>query len=152
MAGHAVSLPQPGGEPVAFIALQSTAGFGPGPASVAGGAASIGVGDKRRLQEFVDQYLGVLLEHDGRQGTQFVRTLEAFHAHSDNPRLAAAALFVHVNTLKYRLSRIEALSGFDLHRISDRFNMYIALYALRFLEPDRHSLLPSDFHLLPEAD
>ncbi len=100
---------------------------------------------RERLQEFVDRYIGVLVEHDAQHATQFVRTLEAFHAHNENPRLAAAALFMHANTLKYRLGRIEALTGLDLHRASDRFNAYLALYALHFLEPDRHSMLPTDF-------
>ena len=49
---------------------------------------------------------------------------------------------MHVNTLKHRLARIESVTGRDLDQASDRFNMYLALYALRLTEPDRITLLP----------
>jgi DNA-binding PucR family transcriptional regulator len=102
-----------------------------------------GVEDGRLLREFVDEYLGVLIENDSRRGTEFVRTLEAFHACGERLQPTAAALFVHVNTLKHRLARIRSVAGRNLDTPSDRFNMYLALYALRLLEPERTTLLPS---------
>jgi sugar diacid utilization regulator len=105
----------------------------------------VGIEDGRRLQEFVDEYLGALVEHDSRRGTDFVRTLEAYHACGERLQPTSALLFVHVNTLKHRLRRVAALTARNLDDVSDRFNMYLALYALRLLEPDRHSLLPSGF-------
>jgi sugar diacid utilization regulator/putative methionine-R-sulfoxide reductase with GAF domain len=103
----------------------------------------VGVQDGARLREFVDQYLGLLVEHDSRRGTEFVRTLEAYHASGEKLRQAAAMLFIHVNTLKHRLERIRELTGRDWEQVSQRFNMYLALYAMRLLNPDRRSLLPS---------
>jgi sugar diacid utilization regulator len=105
----------------------------------------VGIEDRRCLQEFVDAYLGALVEHDAKRGTDFVRTLEAFHACGERLQPTSALLFVHVNTLKHRLRRVAALTERHLDDVSDRFNMYLALYALRLLEPDRHSLLPSGF-------
>ncbi len=103
----------------------------------------VGVEDNRLLSEFVNEYLGVLIEHDMRRGTDFIRTLEAYHSCGEKLRPTAEALFIHVNTLKHRLSRIAELTGRDLDSVADRFNMELALYALRLLKPDAKSLLPT---------
>jgi putative methionine-R-sulfoxide reductase with GAF domain len=102
-----------------------------------------------RLQQFVDDYLGALIDHDTRFGSEFIRTLEAFHAAGERLRPAATALFVHVNTLRYRLQRISELTGRDLDAVADRFNMYLALYALRLTQPERQSLLPNEYRSAP---
>lgn len=54
--------------------------------------------------------IGALEAHDAARGTNLVETLEAFLA-SRNVALAARQLYVHYNTLKNRLNRIEELLG-----------------------------------------
>lgn len=99
--------------------------------------------DERPLREFVEDVLGPLLRQDTDvYGAELVKTLEAFHASGEALRPAAAALFIHVNTLKYRLARIQSLTGRELADPTGRLDLYLALYALRLLEPERDSLLP----------
>jgi len=101
--------------------------------------------DEAPMREFVDDNLGPLLQQDTEgYGPELVRTLEAFYASGERLRPAADALFVHVNTLKYRLSRVETLTSRDLSNPSDRFDLYLALHALRLLQPERESLLPNN--------
>jgi len=48
---------------------------------------------------------------------------------------AARDLFVHRNTVHYRLRRIEALCGLDLARVEDRMLCQIALLSARMGDP-----------------
>jgi DNA-binding PucR family transcriptional regulator len=61
-------------------------------------------------EAFVAEAVGPLLEYDRRHGTALVQTLERWLA-DRNGAHAARDLFVHYNTLKNRLDRIEALVG-----------------------------------------
>jgi purine catabolism regulator len=62
------------------------------------------------VSAYCDAVLGRLEAHDAARGTNLVRTLEAFLA-SRNAALAARQLFLHYNTLKNRLERIEEIIG-----------------------------------------
>lgn len=55
------------------------------------------------------------------------RTLEAWFAHDSHPAATAEALYIHRNTLDYRLRRVGELTGLDLGRIEDRFTLYVSL-------------------------
>jgi DNA-binding PucR family transcriptional regulator len=53
--------------------------------------------------------------------------------HGWNLRAAARAVHVHVSTLRYRLSRVEAIAGIDLQRHEDRLALELALRSARLL-------------------
>lgn len=55
------------------------------------------------------------------------RTLRAWFAHDVQPGAAARALFIHRNTLEYRLNRIADVTGLDLTRFDHRLLLYVAL-------------------------
>jgi len=60
-----------------------------------------------------------------------LRTAETYLDHAGNVQRAAAALSVHRQTLYYRLSRIEALTGLDLESGADRLLLHLAVKAFR---------------------
>ena len=62
-----------------------------------------------------------------------VDTLDAYLAHGGNSSATAAALYLHRNTLTYRLRRITALSGLDLADPAVRLRVQVALAARRLL-------------------
>ncbi|MGR6318992.1 PucR family transcriptional regulator ligand-binding domain-containing protein [Micromonospora soli] len=105
----------------------------PGPATVvsAGELAShllllAGVPtDTRRA--FRDRLLGPLVEYDRVHDARLVHTLEAFLACSGSWTRCAELLHVHVNTLRYRIGRVEQLTGRDLNRFEDRVDLFLAL-------------------------
>ncbi|MFI2205172.1 PucR family transcriptional regulator [Streptomyces sp. NPDC020192] len=71
--------------------------------------------------------LGPLLE-TGRPSTAvLLGTLETFLACDGSWARAAQALHLHVNTVHYRLERIERLTGRDLSRLRDRLDLWAAL-------------------------
>jgi len=55
------------------------------------------------------------------------RTLVAWFSHNVQPSATARALFIHRNTLEYRLNRIAELTGLKLGSFDDRLLLYIAL-------------------------
>ncbi|MFF2779122.1 PucR family transcriptional regulator [Streptomyces sp. NPDC058052] len=60
-------------------------------------------------------------------GAMLLETLEVFLAHDGSWARTAEALHVHVNTVHYRVERIEALTGRDLSRLDDRLDLRAAL-------------------------
>ena len=61
-----------------------------------------------------------LSEHDRERGSDLVRTLRVYFAAGANASEAADRLFLHRNSLLYRLERIGNLTGLDLkdHRVA----------------------------------
>jgi len=54
-------------------------------------------------------------------------TLETWFIHNLQNNNTAKALFIHRNTLEYRLNNITKLTGLDLSKFDDRVLLYIAL-------------------------
>jgi hypothetical protein len=71
--------------------------------------------------------LGPLLDHDLAHRTDLVRTLAAYLECSGSWSRCAAAMHLHVNTVRYRIERIEALTGRDLRRLEDQTDLLLAL-------------------------
>lgn len=81
--------------------------------------------DTRRA--FRDRLLGPLTEYDRAHGAELVRTLDTFLSCSGSWSRCGKLLHVHVNTLRYRIGRIEQLTGRDLSRFEDRIDLFLAL-------------------------
>jgi PucR family transcriptional regulator, purine catabolism regulatory protein len=77
------------------------------------------------LMSFKTIVLGPLLDHEG--GKELLRTLEAYFDHNGNLSQAAEALFIHRNTLTYRMDRIAEISGMDLDNTETRLAVQLAL-------------------------
>ncbi|WP_411070287.1 PucR family transcriptional regulator [Streptomyces sp. cmx-4-25] len=71
--------------------------------------------------------LGPLLGAGQGSGAMLLETLEAFLAHDCSWTRTAEALHIHVNTVHYRVERIETLTGRDLSRLDDRADLRAAL-------------------------
>lgn len=66
-------------------------------------------------------------------------TLVNYLVFNENARVTADRMFLHVNTVKYRLNRISSLLGVDLHDANTRFRLRMAVTIERYLrgyEPD----------------
>ncbi|RJO73631.1 PucR family transcriptional regulator [Nocardia panacis] len=74
--------------------------------------------------------LDPLTTYDQDNRADLVHTLESFLQVSGSWTKCAELLHVHVNTLRYRVQRIEELTGRDLSRLADRVDFFLAL-ALR---------------------
>jgi hypothetical protein len=73
--------------------------------------------------------LGPVLDYDADHGGSLLTTLAVFLDCSGSWAKAAARLHVHVNTLRYRIGRIEELADVDLDDFGQRVDVYLALNA-----------------------
>jgi DNA-binding PucR family transcriptional regulator len=79
------------------------------------------------LRSFRARLLGPLLAYDDRHRAELLPTLREFLACSGSWNVCAAAMYVHVNTVRYRIRRIEELTGRDLSSLNDQVDFYLAL-------------------------
>ena len=76
--------------------------------------------------------LARLIEYDRQHQSNLVETLQAWLDAFGDVRAAAAALFVHPNTFRYRLRRVAEVGEIDLADPEQRF---AAMLQLRVLAP-----------------
>ncbi|WP_280234664.1 PucR family transcriptional regulator [Nocardia cyriacigeorgica] len=86
----------------------------------------LGLLDNQVLQRFSDQVLGSVRAHDARAHTELEHTLRTFLANDGQWGVTAAALHVHVNTLRNRMTRITELTGRDVSRLADTVDLFLA--------------------------
>jgi len=87
------------------------------------------VRDPDVLRRFVDETLGPILGYALRHRTPLLATLEALVSQRWNQRAAARQLHVHINTLAYRVQRIEDLLSASLDDAETRVVLSVALQA-----------------------
>jgi DNA-binding PucR family transcriptional regulator len=71
-----------------------------------------------------------LADYDRRRQTQLVQTLERYLIDQRSVSSASRALYIHRNTLRQRLARIEKLSGLDLSK-EDSLTLELAIKVVR---------------------
>lgn len=77
-----------------------------------------------------------LVDYDRQRGSDLVRTLSVYFETGTNASEAADRLFLHRNSLLYRLERIQELTGLDLKEPGSRLVLQLGLLALRRGEDD----------------
>jgi len=79
------------------------------------------------LRSFRERLLGPLLAYDEQHRAELLPTLREFLACSGSWNTCAVRMYVHVNTVRYRIRRIEELTGRDLSRLDDQVDFFLAL-------------------------
>jgi purine catabolism regulator len=87
--------------------------------------------DPEVLSGFREQVLGPVERWDLDHGTELLHTLRAFLTNGGRWRATATHLHIHHNTLRYRLRRVEQLTGRHLDEVADRLDLQIALLVPR---------------------
>jgi sugar diacid utilization regulator len=70
-----------------------------------------GPSGEERMQRFIQLTLAPVLDHDATRSTDLLSTIEAYFNADGAHTRAAAALFIHPNTLYQRIERISGLLG-----------------------------------------
>ncbi len=76
-----------------------------------------------------DRLLGPLRAYDERHHSRLEETLDRFLCCSASWSRCAQELHIHVNTLRYRVDKINQLTGRDLGRLDHQVDFYLALRA-----------------------
>jgi len=85
--------------------------------------------DDEALRLYSDGLLEPIGRNEGDYGGELLRSLEAFIENNGNWERAARQLYCHRHTLRYRIRKIEELTGRDLSRATDRIELWLALRA-----------------------
>jgi len=88
------------------------------------------------LRAFADALLAPLDVYDREHNGELIGSLQAFLHHNARWETAAAQLFVHRHTLRYRMRKVEELTGRDLTSSFDRMEFWLALRARDLLSTD----------------
>ncbi len=83
--------------------------------------------DDDALNSYCRSVLGPIEQGEGDYGEELVRSLDVFIEHNGHWEKAANALYCHRHTLRYRIRRIEQLTGRDFSNARDRIEFWLAL-------------------------
>ena len=82
--------------------------------------------DDEALRLYSEGLLEPIGRNEGEYGGELLRSLEAFIENNGNWERAARQLYCHRHTLRYRIRKIEELTGRDLSRATDRIELWLA--------------------------
>ena len=83
--------------------------------------------DDEALRLFCDSILAPIEDGEGAYGGELMRSLEAFIECNGQWERAARQLYCHRHTLRYRIRRVEELTGRSLDSARDRIDFWLAL-------------------------
>ncbi len=89
--------------------------------------------DPEEVRSFYEETIARVEEYDNKHNTGLVGTLEAYLANNRSVATTADALFTHRHTIRYRLGRINDLTGLDVHKSEDQEKLGFGLKAMRLL-------------------
>lgn len=87
------------------------------------------------LRQFVSETLQILEDYDSRHGSCLVDTLRVLTKNLGARKETAEELYLHRNTLTYRIRQIEQLTGYDLNDPEVLFRLQLALKVKTYMEP-----------------
>ncbi len=92
------------------------------------------INNKTLLENFVHNILYSLMAYDKKYNTNLIQTLEVYLNKNCNLNQTAETLFIHRNTIKYRLQRIEEITNTSLNDAFTRLNFFNAILIKKFLQ------------------
>ncbi len=99
----------------------------------------LSMADPDALRAFSDSLLGPLDVYDRDHSGELQSSLRAFLQHNARWETAAAELYVHRHTLRYRMRKVEELTGRELASSFDRMEFWLALRARELLATQAES-------------
>jgi purine catabolism regulator len=95
--------------------------------------------DDDALRLFCDSILAPIEESEGAYGGELMRSLEAFIEENGQWERAARRLYCHRHTLRYRIRRVEELTGRSVGSARDRIEFWLALRGRELVKDDRQA-------------
>jgi len=123
-ASYAIKIRKLKGEPGVIASFDDLGSYG----------LLLGLQDTLSLEVFYDSVLGKLQEYDEQNTSDLVKSLACFLEANGHWGDAAEKLFVHRHTLRYRMKRVEEITGRDLDQSQDRMEFWLALKAKELID------------------
>ena len=126
-ASYAIKIRKLKGEPGVIASFDDLGSYG----------LLLGLQDTLSLEVFYDSVLGKLQEYDEQNSSDLVKSLSCFLEANGHWGDAAEKLYVHRHTLRYRMKRVEEITGRDLDQSQDRMEFWLALKAKELIDQSK---------------
>lgn len=85
----------------------------------------MGIEDKEIIKEYYNKTIKPLLDYDTKNHSDLTDVLRCYLNHNGSVKDTADELFVHRNTINYKLNKIEELLQIDLSALNSRLEISI---------------------------
>ncbi len=92
------------------------------------------IADTAEMERFRDEYLGKLIEYDLAHSTELLKTLRTVIETDGHLKEAAQELFIHYNTLRYRLKKIKEIAGLEFRSWREIAQIMLAVEVYHILQ------------------
>ena len=86
----------------------------------------LGIEDDEIKQEYYNQVLGPLVKHDREKGTDLTDVLKLYLQNDGSITRTASKMFVHRNTVNYKINQASKILNMDLGRLDNRMQLMLA--------------------------
>jgi len=90
--------------------------------------------NKNDLRMFCHPAYNKLLEHDKLNSTEYCKSLYEYILCANNISASAEKLFIHRNTMSYRINKISEITGLNLTNGRDIYKLYMAIKINKWLQ------------------
>lgn len=87
----------------------------------------LAIDDKNTMKQYYDAKLGVLEKHDQNNGSDYLEFLKVYLNSNCNINDTADKLFIHRNTVVYKIKKINELLDCDLSELEVRVKLFLAI-------------------------
>jgi len=133
-ASYAIKIRKLKGEPRVIASFDDLGSYG----------LLLGLQDTLSLEVFYDSVLGKLQDYDEQNSSDLVKSLACFLEANGHWGDAAEKLYVHRHTLRYRMKRVEEITGRDLDLSQDRMEFWLALKARELIDQSKKGKGPRE--------
>lgn len=85
----------------------------------------MGIEDREIIQEYYDKTIHPLLDYDEKNDSDLTVVLRAYLNHNGSVKETADELYVHRNTINYKLTRISEILSMDLSQLNTRLQLSV---------------------------
>lgn len=90
--------------------------------------------DNKEFNNYYKAQLSPLLDYDSKNSSELLNTLQCYLLTQNNISKTAQQLYIHRNTLLYRINKIQSLLDKDLTNAHTCMELYLAILVKSFLE------------------
>ncbi|KHF39463.1 PucR family transcriptional regulator [Halalkalibacter okhensis] len=91
---------------------------------------------REELMQFFNETIGELVSNEKPGELDLIETIEQYFKCNESLTATANHLFIHVNTLKYRLQKIKLITGLSLQNTEEKIMLNMGLKIHHFLNSD----------------
>lgn len=95
------------------------------------------IDDKSKLYDFCNEKVKEILKYDKENDTNYLNTLYTYINCNKSPNKSAIKLFIHKNTVIYRINKIKDIFDIDLEDYIQEFSIYYSCKILKYINKNK---------------